>query len=75
MLSLAKLFIILGLSLLVIGGIFYLTARSGTEWSDFPGNIQFQSGNFFCVFALGASILLSILLTLILNIIARVINH
>ena len=75
MLNFARLLIILGLVLLVIGGVLYLAARSGFQLSHLPGNIRLQSGNVTCVFALGASILLSLLLTLILNILVRIINR
>jgi hypothetical protein len=75
MMSMARLFIVLGLVFLVMGGLIYLAARSGLSASRLPGNIRIEGQNFTCVFALGASILLSILLTVILNVIVRMMNR
>jgi hypothetical protein len=72
--SLARLLIFLGFALLVSGGVLFLLARSGVSLANLPGTIRIERGNFTCVFALGASILLSILLTLGLNILARFLN-
>jgi hypothetical protein len=71
MLSLARILIILGATLLVGGVLMYLAARSGVQLGQMAGNIKVQGTNFTCVFALGASIVLSILLTVILNLVAR----
>jgi hypothetical protein len=75
MIPAARLFIILGVAFLIIGGLIYLAARLGFQFGQLPGNIRIQTENFTCVFALGASIILSILLTVILNIIARFLNR
>ena len=75
MISLARILIILGLVFLVMGGLIYLVARTGVQVGHLPGNIRIERGNFTCVFALGASILLSILLTLILNVVVRILNR
>jgi len=72
--SLARLLIFLGLALLVSGGVLFLFARAGVSFSGLPGNIRIERGNLTCVFALGASILLSILLTLVMNFLARFLN-
>jgi hypothetical protein len=69
--TLAKSLVFIGIILLVMGGFFYLLAKSGINLSRFPGNLKFEWGNFTCVFALGMSILLSIILTIILNVVAR----
>jgi len=74
MLSLARILMILGVVLLVTGGLLYLAARSNIPLGQLPGNIRIQGSNFTCVFALGASILLSVLLTIVLNIIIRLMN-
>jgi hypothetical protein len=72
MIQAARLIMIFGVILLVVGGLLYLVARSGISLGRLPGNITIQGNNFTCVFALGASILLSILLTIILNVVARI---
>ena len=74
MLQFSRLLIILGASILGIGLLLYLMARAGLSLDRLPGNLRIQGSNFTCVFALGASILLSILLTIILNLIARFLN-
>ncbi len=74
MIQFARLIMIMGLILLVAGGVLYLVGRSGISLSRLPGNIRIEGNNFTCVFALGASIVLSILLTIILNVMARFLN-
>lgn len=74
MLSFARLLMILGVVLLVSGGLLYLAARANLSFGQLPGNIRIQGSNFTCIFALGASILLSVLLTVVLNIIIRMMN-
>ena len=72
MMPIAKLMVLLGVIFLITGGLLYLLTRLGLNFSQLPGNIRWESGNFTCMVALGASILLSILLTLVLNIIIRI---
>ena len=74
MLSLARVLIIIGLILLVVGGLVYLAAKVGLPVGRLPGDIRIQSGNFTCFFPLVTSIIVSILLTVILNIIVRILN-
>jgi hypothetical protein len=74
MLSFARILIIIGVVLLITGGLIYLAARMGIQFGKLPGNIRIEGNNFTCVFALGASILLSIILTVVLNIVARFLN-
>jgi hypothetical protein len=75
MLNLARFLVILGIIFLISGGLVYLASRMGLQLGNLPGNIRIQGENFTCVFALGASILLSILLTIGLNIFARFMNR
>jgi hypothetical protein len=74
MLPFARILVILGVILIIAGGLFYLLARLGIPLGKLPGNIRIEGNNFTCVFALGASILLSIILTVVLNIIVRFMN-
>jgi hypothetical protein len=69
-----RLMMLLGFVLFLGGALIYLLSRTGIQVGRLPGNIQIERGNFTCVIALGASILLSILLTVLLNIVVRVIN-
>jgi hypothetical protein len=74
MISFARILILLGVILILVGGMVYLAARAGLSLGRLPGNIRIELGNLTCVIALGASILLSVLLTLILNLIAHFYN-
>jgi hypothetical protein len=75
MLGFAKLLIVLGVILLVLGGLVFLMARSGFAFGRLPGDFRWQSGNMTCVAALGTSLLLSVVLTIILNIVIRLLNR
>ncbi len=73
--GIARLLVIAGLVLLVLGGLVYLAARTGLPLGRLPGDIRIQRENLTCIIPLATSIILSILLTLILNIIARLVNR
>lgn len=70
----ARILMIAGVSLFVIGGLIYLLSRLGINLFQLPGDIRFQSGNVTCLVPLVSTILLSIVLTLILNIVIRYLN-
>ena len=70
----ARILMIAGVSLFVIGGLIYLLSRLGINLFQLPGDIRFQSGNVTCFVPLVSTILLSIVLTLILNIVIRYLN-
>jgi Protein of unknown function (DUF2905) len=78
MVTLARILIIVGATLIVLGGLIYLAVRLGfspDRWlGHLPGDIRIERNNFTCVMALGTSILLSILLTVILNLLVRLLN-
>ncbi len=74
MLSLARLIIITGVILVLVGAGIYLLARSGLPIGRLPGDIRIQLGNFTCFFPLVTSLLLSVVLTLLLNIILRMLR-
>jgi hypothetical protein len=75
LLSIAKIFLIVGVIFLVVGGILYLASRLNLPLGRLPGDIRIQGNNFTCLFPLATSIILSILLTLILNVLARFIGR
>jgi hypothetical protein len=75
MLPVARLIIIIGLVLILVGGLLYVFGRAGIPLGRLPGDIRIERGNFTCVFPLVTSIILSILLTVILNIIIRFMNR
>jgi len=70
----ARILMIAGLSLFVIGGLIYLFSRLGINLFQLPGDIRLQSGNVTCLIPLVSSIVLSIVLTLILNVAIRFLN-
>jgi Protein of unknown function (DUF2905) len=69
--SLARIFVIIGLVFLLLGGLFYLGSRINIPLGKLPGDIVYQGKNLTCIFPIATSILLSILLTIILTLIAR----
>lgn len=75
MLNFARLFVILGLVLLVIGGLLYLAARLNLPLGRLPGDIRIQTQNITCIVPLVTMILLSVVLTILLNVIIRFWNR
>ncbi len=78
MLPVARLLIIVGLLIFLIGGGLYLVAQTGAlnriPLGRLPGDIRIQTGNITCVIPIVTSILLSLVLTILLNIIVRFLN-
>ena len=70
----ARLLILLGLVLILVGGLITLFARLGIQLGHLPGDFRFARGNLTCIVALGTSLLLSIVLTVLLNVIGRLLN-
>jgi hypothetical protein len=70
----ARLLMIAGISLFLIGGLIFLFSRLGINLFQLPGDIRLQSGNVTCLVPIVSTILLSILLTLILNVVIRFLN-
>lgn len=75
MYPLARIFIIVGLVMVVIGGLVYLFGRLGIPLGRLPGDIRIQGENVTCILPLATMIVLSIVLTVLLNIILRLINR
>jgi len=69
--SLSKVFLIIGVIFLVIGGLLLLASRINLPFGRLPGDFQIQGKGFTCFIPLATSILLSIVLTLILTLITR----
>lgn len=70
----ARVLMIAGISLFLVGGLIFLFSRIGVNLFQLPGDIRLQSGNVTCLVPIVSTILLSILLTLILNIAIRYLN-
>jgi hypothetical protein len=71
---LGKLLVVLGLTLVVLGGLAWLLSKVGFL-GDLPGDIRIQRDGITCLIPLASSIILSILLTIILNAIVRLLNR
>jgi hypothetical protein len=69
--DLGRLFVGLGLVLLVAGGLLLLLGRTGIPLGRLPGDISYKSKNFSVYFPLGTSILLSILLSVVFYLLSR----
>ncbi len=74
MMQYARLLVILGVILIVLGGLVYLAAKINLPIGRLPGDIRIQTGNVTCIFPLATSIILSILLTVGLSLLARFLN-
>jgi hypothetical protein len=68
---LVRIFLLLGLAFLVLGGAIFLVERLGIPLGRLPGDIRLQRGNLTCFFPLVTTILLSVVLTVLLNLILR----
>jgi hypothetical protein len=69
--SLGRIFLILGVIFIVVGGLFYLASRFNLPIGRLPGDFQIQGKAFTCFIPLATSILLSILLSVILTLLSR----
>ena len=68
---LVRIFLLLGLVFIVIGGVIFLVERLGVPLGRLPGDIRIQRGNLTCFFPLATTILLSVVLTVLLNLLVR----
>lgn len=65
--SLARIFIILGVIFLVIGGLIYLSFSLHLPLGHLPGDIQIKGKNGDFYFPLVTCILISVILTILVN--------
>ena len=71
----ARLLMIVGIIIFLVGGLVFLASRSGLNLFQLPGDIRFQSNNLTCIIPLVSSILISIVLTVVLNLVIRFLNR
>jgi hypothetical protein len=69
--NLARILMIAGILIFLIGGGIYLASRFGIPLGRLPGDINITGRNGSFHFPLATSILLSIILTILLNIVIR----
>lgn len=73
--TIAKIFLIIGVVFLVIGGLLYLASRLNLPLGKLPGDFTIQGKGYTCIFPLATSILLSIILSIILTLVSRFIGR
>jgi hypothetical protein len=78
--NLARLLMVFGVILLILGGLIYLFAKlelplDRIPLGNLPGDIRYSGKNITCLIPIATSIVISIILTIILNIIIRVLRH
>ncbi len=69
--NIARLLIIGGIILILLGGGIYLAAKLGIPFGRLPGDIRIEGKNGSFYFPVVTSLLLSIILTVVLNLIAK----
>jgi hypothetical protein len=62
---------VVGLTILLVGGGLYLAGRLNLPFGRLPGDIRIERGNLTCLIPLATSILLSAVLTIVLNLLVR----
>ncbi|OGN93396.1 MAG: hypothetical protein A2Y88_06830 [Chloroflexi bacterium RBG_13_48_10] len=73
--SFARIFLIIGIIFLVVGGLLFLAGRFNLPLGKLPGDFQIKTKGFTCIIPLATSILLSVLLTIILTLFSRFIGR
>lgn len=69
--SLGKMIVLVGMSLVIVGGLLWLLGRTGLPLGRLPGDIHIERDGFSCYIPLVTMIVLSIVLTILLNVIIR----
>jgi hypothetical protein len=71
MADLGRLLVILGITLVVIGGIVMLLSRTGLPLGRLPGDIIHRGKHTTFYFPLASSVLISVVLSIVLFLLAR----
>ena len=66
-----RIIVILGISLIVIGGVVMLLGRAGLPLGGLPGDIVYKGKNTIFYFPFATSILLSIVLSIVMYLVGR----
>ena len=72
--NLARVLMILGVVIFVVGGLLYLGARLNLPLGRLPGDIRIERENLTCIFPVVTMILVSVILTVVLNLVIRLLN-
>lgn len=73
--SLGKGIVILGVTLVIVGGVLWLLARTGLPLGRLPGDIRIEGEQMSCYVPIVTMIILSIVLTILLNVVIRLLNR
>lgn len=71
MAEVGRLLVVLGITLVAIGGIVMLLGRTGLPLGRLPGDILYRGKNTTVYFPLATSILISVVLSIVLFLIGR----
>jgi len=71
MLDFGKFFVFLGLTLLLLGGLFLLLGRTNLPLGRLPGDILYRGKNTTFYFPLATSILISVVLSLVFYVVGK----
>jgi Protein of unknown function (DUF2905) len=66
-----RIFVILGIALVIVGGVVMLLGRTGLPLGRLPGDITYKSRNTIFYFPLATSIVLSIVVSIVIYLIGR----
>jgi hypothetical protein len=72
--TLARVLMVLGIVIFVVGGLLYLGARLNLPLGRLPGDIRIERENLTCIFPVVTMILVSVILTVVLNLVIRLLN-
>jgi cadmium resistance protein CadD (predicted permease) len=72
--NIARILVILGVMLVLVGGLIYLADRVGLPLGRLPGDIRLGNDNLTCFIPLATSLVLSVVLTILLNVILRLLK-
>lgn len=72
--NIARILVIGGIIMILLGGCAFLAARTGIPFGRLPGDIRIQGENATFFIPCMTSIILSILLTIVLNVVIRFLN-
>jgi len=68
----ARIFIVLGIAFLVIGGLLFVLGRFNIQLGRLPGDIRIEGKHGSFYFPLATCILISAVLTVVINLIIRI---
>ena len=72
--NIARLLVIGGIFMILLGGGVYVASKFGIPLGRLPGDIRIEGENGSFYFPLATSILVSVLLTMVLNVIIRLLR-